>query len=142
MIEVIVGILFALLMIVTARTRKYESWVYSLSLISLPVIYMIFGFFAEGENVILNELLYGVPFIVLGIAGFRYGFKNSAYVIGTVWFFHAGYDLFHDQLFLNSGVFSWYPVFCAAVDFSVGFYLFYAASKWPRSSIKLAEGNA
>lgn len=136
------GIVFALLMIITARAKKYESWVYSLSLIGLPAIYMIFGFYAEGENVILTEFLYGVPFIVFGIVGFKYGFKNSAYVIGAVWCFHAGYDLFHNLLFLNSGVFAWYPVFCAAVDIPVGLYLFYAASKWPGSSVKPAEAIA
>ena len=77
-----------------------------------------------------------------GILALSYSFKYSGYIIATLWAAHGGYDLYHNYLFINSGVWSWYPIFCAAVDIPLGLYLFYAASKWPHSNMRMAIKNA
>jgi len=141
MIELVAGILIVLPTVLLMRRQKYESWFYSLSLVSLPAIYMAFGIFSEGENVILKELLYGLPFFAIGIISLLYSFKFSAYIVAAFWLFHGAYDLYHNHLFINTGVWSWYPVFCAAVDITVATYLFFSATKWPQSNIKLSAKN-
>jgi len=141
MIELLAGILIVIPFVLLGRKQKYESWIYSLSLVSLPVIYMLFGVFAAGEYVILKELLYGLPFIAIGLICYFYGFKFSAYIVALFWLFHGGYDLYHNHLFINTGVWSWYPVFCAGIDVTLAIYLFLSATKWPRSNIKLSVKN-
>lgn len=141
MIELIAGILIVLPMVLLNRKQKSEKWFYSLSLVSLPLIYMAFGIFSEGKNIILMELIYGLPFILTGFICFFYGFKYSAYLVAAVWLAHGGYDLYHNNLFINTGVWSWYPVFCAAIDVTLFLYLMYSATKWPQSNIKLSSQN-
>jgi len=141
MIELLAGILIVFPLVLLGRKNKYESWIYSLSLIILPVIYMVFGIFAEGEGVILKEFFYGLPFIAIGLISYIYGFKFSAYIVALFWFFHGGYDLYHNHLFINTGVWSWYPVFCAAIDATLAIYLFSSATKWPQTNIKLSVKN-
>ena len=138
MLGVGLGLLVVLPILALSRSKNYDPWLYSVSLLGLPLIYMAFGAFARGESVVTKELAYGLPFIAIGIVGLRVHFKFSAYVIAAFWLAHGGYDLFHDSFFINTGVWAFYPAFCAIFDLSVGLYLLWAASTWPRSEIKLA----
>jgi len=45
-------------------------------------------------------------------------------MLALAWTSHGLYDYYHDFFFVNPGVFSWYPAFCAVVDILVGAYLF------------------
>lgn len=123
MIAVTLGILLGLMTIGISRQLHWENWAYSACLILLPLIYMFFGLFADGEAVILTEFLFGIPYFVAGILCIKYGFKRSGYVVAVLWLLHGLYDMNHAILFTNSGVPSWYPVFCAGVDIVVGLYL-------------------
>ena len=125
-LEILAGILFAILVILFGNAQNLSCrFYYGISLIILPVIYMTFGIFADGTGVIGQELLYGLPFIVMGIVCAITDFKYAGYIVAVFWFSHAAYDMIHPQLFTNSGVPSWYPVVCAAIDFSIGLWISY-----------------
>ncbi len=142
MFELVAGVLIVVPMVLLTRRQHYQSWFYSLSLVSLPLIYMGFGVFAHGEEVVMKELLYGLPFILTGLLALFFSFKHSAYLVAILWFGHGGYDLYHDYLFINNGVWSWYPLFCAAIDVTLAGYIFYSAKQWPQSNIRLADEYA
>ena len=72
---------------------------------------------------VLYELLYGLPFIMTGLLVWRMRSKNALIIVALAWMSHRFYDLYYDHFFLNSGVFNWYPAFCAIVDVTVGVYL-------------------
>lgn len=142
MIEISMGLLFAFLLIYSARRWQLESWSYTLSLIFLPLIYMLFGTMSEGENTVLMEFIFGVPYFGIAILLLLGNFKGSAYLLATLWVLHAVYDLSHNQIFINTAVFSWYPAFCAAVDFVIGGYIFCCARMWPSANVSLARRSA
>ena len=142
MIEGVIGLILAGVTIYSSRIQNYEHWMYSVVLISLPLIYMGFGIFSDSNEVILKELIYGLPFLFVGLGCFIFGFKGSGYIVAIFWLLHGAYDLAHDKFFINSGVPVWYPVFCAAVDVVIGIYLLVIATKIPNSNIKLAVKNA
>ena len=83
MIEAIVGTLSAIMTVYVGRSKNAEHWLYTACLVSLPLIYMDFGLFADAKNVILSEFLYGLPYFV------------------AIWLAHAGYDVWHSSLFIN-----------------------------------------
>lgn len=142
MIEGIVGFLAAVSMIISARLQNLSHWLFSAVLILLPVIYMIFGALVGDASLIVKELVYGLPFIVAGFLCLLFGFKASGYLLASLWLIHGGYDIYHDILFINLGVPSWYPVLCAVVDVVVGCYLFYSVSKLPNFDIKSSVENS
>ena len=72
---------------------------------------------------VLYELLYGLPFIMTGLLVWRMRSKNALIIVALAWMSHGVYDFYHDHFFLISGVFNWYPAFCAIVDVTVGVYL-------------------
>jgi len=121
--------------------KKVALQLYSWVLISLPVIYIFFGALSGDLGVVFNEIVYGFPFIVGGALCLIFGFKASGYFLASLWLVHGAYDIYHDVLFINSGVPSWYPVFCAVVDAGVGLYLFYSVFKLPNLNIKETDSS-
>lgn len=136
MIEGSLGIAFALITIFISRRNQWEQWSYTLCLPFLPLIYMFFGLFADEQGVILQELLYGIPFFIAGILLITYGFTYSGYLLALLWIGHGFYDMFHHLLFSNSGVPSWYPVLCAGVDIVLGAYIFYRSATLQGGNIR------
>ena len=120
------------------RYWKFESWSYALSLLFLPSIYMIFGVFSKGDNIILWEFYFGIPYFVLGVLLIYCSFRWSAHLVAFLWFSHAFYDFFHNSIFVNTGVFTWYPYFCAAIDFVICVYILWIAQDLPDANINLA----
>ncbi|WP_123039387.1 hypothetical protein [Cohnella candidum] len=123
LIEVLVGLSLGLVTILLARKNKREGWLYSAVVILLPLIYVAFALFDGDFNAAVNELLFGAPFIIGGLACLIFRVRMSFKIIGILWFAHGLFDVVHDQLFLNPGVPEWYPLFCAAVDIVIGAYL-------------------
>jgi hypothetical protein len=141
MVELIgafIGLLFAGATIYVAAAKDIESWLYVAFLPSLPVFYMAFGALDGSTNTIMMELVFGLPFIAAGLLLLSVKFRYSAYLAGSFWLAHAGWDFFHDLFFINAGVWLWYPVFCAVIDFVVGAYLIYLGTKLPQARIDLA----
>ena len=123
MIEIVVGALLAIAMILITYKNQRTQWVYSIGLISLPFIYVIFALIAGDGNAIGKEMFYGAPFIVVGALCLNKKFKGATLLLATFWLVHGAYDIYHDVLFVNAGTPGWYPVFCAAFDLVVGGYL-------------------
>ncbi|MEL6439011.1 MAG: hypothetical protein AAFQ80_07145 [Cyanobacteria bacterium J06621_8] len=125
MLEVLLGIIVGLSMVVVTSRQRISGRLYSASLISLPIIYVGFGILTQDTSVILHELVYGLPFIFVGILCLLNNF--SYYPVAIFWLIHGGYDLYHDTFLINGGVPGWYPVWCAVVDLVVGIWLLYLA---------------
>ena len=123
LIGIAVGIGVVVPTIYFIRKREFDSRVWPVFLFTLPVYYMLFGLLAMNGTVILNELLFGLPYIATGLIVWRIKSRLSLYLIAIAWLSHGFYDYYHDLLFVNPGVFSWYPAFCAVVDLAVGGYL-------------------
>lgn len=50
-------------MIVVARNARVEHWMWSASLVALPLFYAGFGVLAKDASAIELEMLYGIPFL-------------------------------------------------------------------------------
>ena len=135
MIEAITGLLVGALAIAMAKLAKGERWMYSLSLIALPSLYCVFAFYAGEQTVALKELIVGVPFFLAGILCAFLKLSKSSGIVAALWILHGAYDLTHPLLFANPGAPLWYPVFCASVDFVIGFYLLWLFGRLKRSQL-------
>jgi hypothetical protein len=58
---------------------------------------------------------------------------RTHYLLAIGWLSHGLYDYYHDFLFVNEGVFSWYPTFCALIDLVIGVYLLASAQHVAKS---------
>lgn len=123
LIGVIIGLVFVLPTILFIRVKRFDAWAWPIFLATLPVYYMLFGVLAMDGTVVLKELLYGLPYLVTGLLVWRMKSRSIHYFVALAWLSHGFYDYYHDLFFVNPGVFSWYPAFCALVDIVVGGYL-------------------
>jgi len=112
-------------------TRRFgiDQWAWAAGLIALPLFYVGFGALAQDIDAIRAELLWGLPyFITGGLILLTKGKSTAALLITAIfWLLHAGYDFWHEDLFINPGVWDWYPLFCAVIDVSIFAYLIYLA---------------
>ena len=123
MIEALIGVAVGVLTIVVARIIRGQHWLYSIGLLTLPSLYASFALRAGEPAVGVKEMIYGVPFVVVGLAFAFVSVRQSALVVGAFWILHALYDVTHRRFFTNPGVPDWYPVFCFSVDVVVGAYV-------------------
>lgn len=138
MIEALIGIAVGILTIVVARSIRGQAWLYSIGLLTLPSLYAMFALLAGEQAVGVKEMIYGIPFIVAGLAFAFMSVRQSAVVVGAFWILHALYDLTHSQFFTNVGVPVWYPVFCFSVDLVVGVYLLWLSRRIPDANLRRA----
>ncbi len=136
MIAALIGIAVGVLTIVLARIIRGQHWVYSLGLLTLPSLYAFFALQAGEQAVGVKEMIYGAPFIVVGLVFALVSVRQSAVVVGAFWILHGLYDLTHDQFITNAGVPGWYPVFCFAVDVVVGAYLLWLSRRIPNANLR------
>ena len=122
-IGVLAGLAFIAPAILLIRKRGYDAWAWPLILASLPLYYMLFGALAGSAELMALELLYGLPFVLIGLLLYRWTFRLALPLLALGWLSHGLYDYFHDVFFVNPGVFSWYPAFCAVIDIVVSAYL-------------------
>jgi hypothetical protein len=123
LIEALIGVAVGILTIVLARIIRGQRWLYSLGLLTLPSLYAFFALQAGEQAVGVKEMIYGVPFVVVGLVFAFVSVRQSAVVVGAFWILHGLYDLTHSQIITNAGVPGWYPVFCFSVDVVIGAYL-------------------
>lgn len=138
MIEALAGAAVGVLTIVSARIIRGERWLYSLGLLTLPGIYALFALQAGDHAVGITEMIYGLPYVVAGLAFAFVSVRKSAVVVGVFWLLHGLYDLAHSQLITNIGVPGWYPIFCFAVDAVVGMYLLWLSRRVPEANLRQA----
>ena len=128
----LLGIAFVLPTVFVIRRKQWDQIAWPLILLTLPIYYMLFGLLAGDMQVILLELLYGIPFILLGVVCWKMGSVWMVYVLAAGWLMHGVYDFTHDHFFENPGVFTWYPAFCALIDVFVAVYLVAAGHNFAR----------
>lgn len=138
MIEALMGVAVGVLTIVSARIIRGQRWLYSIGLLTLPSLYASFALHAGEQAVGAREMLYGIPFVVAGIAFAFVSVRQSAAVVGAFWILHGLYDLTHDRFITNAGVPGWYPVFCFSVDVVVGAYLLWLSRRIPHGNLRRA----
>lgn len=139
-IGIAIGVAIALSAIAIARALRWQHWYYSATLILLPLVYGAFALGAGAGNIALNELLLGIPFLVVGTGLLFRGMRRSAILVGCLWLSHGAYDLVHDLLLSNPGVPSWYPALCAGFDLSIGSYVLWLSRTLENADIRLARG--
>ena len=133
-IGLVIGVVFVVPTIYMIRTRNFDDWAWPFFLASLPVWYMLFGVLALDGTAIALEALVGLPYFITAFFTWRIRSGLIHVVLGLAWLSHGFYDYYHDLLFINPGVFAWYPVFCAVVDIAIGAYLLYRACVYYRTS--------
>lgn len=139
MIEALVGIAAGLATIILARVVRGQRWMYSIGLLVLPTLYILFALRTGETALIAAEALYGVPFFVGGLLFAFVSVRHSAAMVGALWMLHGLYDLIHYQLFTNPGVPDWYPVWCASVDGVVGAYVLWISRRLAGADLRRAE---
>lgn len=125
----VVGIIIAVIVVMRFRARRLErtKWAYPVFLATFPAYYWVFAVYASDYTALLNELMVSVVF--LAVAYFAYKFRSFAtlLLLAIGYVAHAAYDFYHDALFINSGVPTWWPEFCGSVDILIGGYIVYLA---------------
>lgn len=111
---------------------------YSLGLLTLPGLYAFFALQAGEQAVGAKEMIYGAPFVVVGLVFAFVSVRQSAVVVGAFWMLHGLYDLTHDHFITNAGVPVWYPVFCFSVDVVVGAYLLWLSRRISNADLRQA----
>ena len=140
MTGLVIGVVFIVPTLYFIRRKRWDSLAWPLFLVTLPIYYMLFGVLASDGQAVLKELLYGLPYIATGLLVWRIRSARAAIVIALAWISHGVYDMYHDVLFVNPGVFSWYPAFCAFcafcafVDIVVGGYILISCKKLAAAS--------
>lgn len=119
----IIGAVLGAASILLARTVRGEHWLYSATVMFLPVAYAVLAAAAGDLHTATLELFVGAPFILGGAANLVFRIPRSAVPVGVLWITHGIFDVLHDCFFLNPGVPEWYPVFCAAIDIVIGVYM-------------------
>lgn len=99
MIEALIALVLAGLCIVGVQYSPPTQWIYSMGLLALPLIYVAFALYGDSGTVAMKELMWGIPWILIGILVTANFFKWSGYVLAAGWAFHGSYDLNH-ELFL------------------------------------------
>ena len=85
---IIIGILFIIPTIYFIRTNDWDKVAWPFFLITLPVYHMLFGLLVIEGKAILNEFLYGLPFIITGLLARRISSKAALLVVALAWLSH------------------------------------------------------
>lgn len=136
--EALIGAAVGVLAIVFARSVRGEPWLYSLGLLILPGIYTFFALQAGEQAVVVKEMICGIPYVFAGLGLAFVSVRQSTVVVGVFWLLHGLYDLVHSQLFTNTGVPGWYPVWCFSVDVVIGAYLLWLSRRVPQANLRRA----
>jgi len=134
----LIGVAVGILTIVCARIIRGQRWLYSIGLLTLPGLYAFFALQAGEHAVGIKEMIYGIPYVVVGLVLAFVSVRQSAVVVGAFWMLHGLYDLTHSQFITNTGVPSWYPVFCFSVDVVIGAYLLWLSRRIPNANLRRA----
>jgi hypothetical protein len=138
LIEALIGVAVGVLTIVLARIIRGQRWLYSLGLLTLPSLYASFALQAGEPAVGVKEMIYGIPFVVVGLVFAFVSVRRSAVVVGAFWILHGLYDLTHSQFIINAGVPGWYPVWCFSVDVVIGAYLLWLSRRISNANLREA----
>ena len=138
----LIGLVFIPPTIWFVRQKHWDALAWPAFLVTLPVYYMLFGVLAGDGWVVMKELLFGLPYVATGLIVGRIRSPGALIVIALAWLSHGFYDFYHDVFFVNPGVFSWYPSFCALVDIAVAGYLLLDRERLLQASVATQSETA
>jgi hypothetical protein len=124
-----IGIFTAVIVVLRFRARRLEKtkWAYPIFLATFPVYYWVFAVYASDYSALLNELMASVAFLTTAFVAYKFRSFATLMLLAIGYVAHAAYDFYHDALFINSGVPTWWPEFCGSVDVLIGAYIAYLA---------------
>lgn len=124
-----IGIFIAVIVVLQFRARRLEKtqWAYPMFLATFPVYYWAFAVYASDYAALLNELMTSVAFLAIAYVAYTSRSFTTLLLLAIGYVTHAAYDFYHDALFVNSGVPTWWPAFCGSVDALIGGYIAYLA---------------
>lgn len=124
-----IGIFIAVIVVLRFRTRRLEKnrWAYPMFLATFPIYYWVFAVYASDYTALLNELMASVVFLAIAYVAYRSRTFATLMLLAIGYVAHAAYDFYHDVLFVNAGVPTWWPEFCGSVDVLIGCYVAYLA---------------
>lgn len=127
MTELIVGILLAIAIVVSARLSCFEKdrSFYPVLLIVIALYYVLFAFQTFRKDEILFEVSVAIIFLFLAILGHH---KNLR-IIGLALILHGSYDLIHHSIPVATNPPKWWPLFCFGVDVVLGVWLLISSPK-------------
>lgn len=124
-----IGIFIAMIVVLRFRSQGLEKtkWAYPVLLATFPVHYWAFAAYASDYTALLHEFMAGAAFLAIAFVGYKFRSFAIFLLLGLGYVAHAVYDFYHDAFFVNPGVPTWWPEFCAAVDVLIGGYAIYLA---------------
>lgn len=124
-----IGLFVAVIVVLRFRARKLErtKWAYPMFLATFPIYYWVFAVYASDYTALLHEIAASAAFLVIAYVAYKFRSFATLLLLAVGYVAHAAYDVYHDSLFSNSGVPTWWPEFCGSVDVLVGGYVAYLA---------------
>ncbi|BDX05894.1 hypothetical protein [Planctobacterium marinum] len=109
------------------QQMRYYAWL----LATFPLYYFAFALFVPDGSVLVKEVGVSILFFLLVALALRVKPTLAAMILAVGYLLHAGYDLSHDELFINPGMPRWWPLFCGGVDGIIGLYLLHQVYRTP-----------
>ena len=135
--EIVIGAALGVIVAFLGRTLKFDqdASFYPVILIVVAFYYVLFSVMTGETNIVVYELLIALAFTITAIIGS----KISIYIVAVGLIFHGIFDVFHNFIFLNAGVPSWWPGFCAAIDVVLGILVMYFALNRSSKALQTAQ---
>ncbi len=92
---------------------------YPVMMIVIASYYALFAVLADDGRALGIEIAISMVFVGLAVIGFR----TNLWIVAAALLGHAGLDAIHGHVVTNSGVPTWWPMFCASIDAFAAFYL-------------------
>lgn len=121
MISYLIGVTLALAVGALARwigLDRDRAFYPSVTMV-IAAYYILFAAMDGGSAVLIAEIVVGLGFIVLALAGF----KKSLWLVVAALAAHGIFDHFHPHAIANRGVPVWWPSFCSAYDVTAAAFL-------------------
>ena len=124
-----IGIVIAVIVVLRFRARRLEKtkWAYPIFLATFPIYYWVFALYASDYAALLNEFMVGAAFLAIAYVAYKFRSFATLQLLAIGYVAHAAYDFYHDALFVNAGVPTWWPEFCGSIDVLIGGYVAYLA---------------
>lgn len=124
-----IGIVIAVIVVLRFRAKRLEQtkWAYPILFATFPIYYCVFALYDPDYAALLNEFMVGVAFLTIAYVTYKFRSFATLQLLAIGYVIHAAYDFYHDALFVNAGVPTWWPEFCGSIDVLIGGYVAYLA---------------
>lgn len=118
---IVVGVLLAIAIAALAKFTRFdeERSFYSTVLVIIASYYVLFAVLGGSSHALVWELVIAVVFSTVAIIGALF----LPTLVGTGIIAHGLFDLVHDIIIENSGVLTWWPIFCGSLDVLLGLWV-------------------